>query len=109
VERFGESVVEEAALEWFGGLGYAIAYGPDIAVDGSLPGRASYADVVLVERLRTALVRINPNIPSEAIDEAIRRTSRRRRHTRFCRGPSSCARRCFVKGGVGGVMSASAS
>ena len=35
--------------------------------------RASYADVVLVGRLREALTRINPKIPAEAIEEAIRK------------------------------------
>ena len=67
-----ESAVEEAALEWFEGLGCAIAHGPDIAADGSRPERSSYAEVVLDERLRTALTKINPAIPPDAIDEAIR-------------------------------------
>jgi type I restriction enzyme R subunit len=48
-----ESAVEEAVLEWFEGLGYAVAHGPDIAVDGSKAERSSYADVLLVGRLRT--------------------------------------------------------
>lgn len=26
-----ESIVEDAALEWFGELGYAVEYGPDLA------------------------------------------------------------------------------
>ncbi len=29
---FTESVVEEAALAWLGGLGYKVLHGPDIAV-----------------------------------------------------------------------------
>ncbi len=29
--RFTESVVEDAALAWLDGLGYAILHGPDIA------------------------------------------------------------------------------
>lgn len=36
---FTESVVEEAALEWFAALGYAIAGGPTIA-PGEQIGRA---------------------------------------------------------------------
>jgi len=31
VSVFNESVVEEAALAWFGELGYAIGHGPDLA------------------------------------------------------------------------------
>jgi type I restriction enzyme, R subunit len=30
-----ESIVEDAALEWFGGLGYAVGHGPQLA-----PGEA---------------------------------------------------------------------
>jgi len=29
--KFSESVVEDAALEWLGLLGYQMLYGPDIA------------------------------------------------------------------------------
>jgi type I restriction enzyme R subunit len=72
VAKFAESVVEEAALEWLGGAGYSIATGPDIASDGASPERQSYADVVLVDRLRQALGNLNPAIPVEAIEEAVR-------------------------------------
>jgi type I restriction enzyme R subunit len=70
--RLTESVVEDATLEWLEGLGFAVAHGPDLAPDGSSPERASHADVTLVERLRSALTNINPTIPPEAIEEAIR-------------------------------------
>jgi hypothetical protein len=58
-------------LEWFEGLGYTVAHGPDIAVDGSKPERLSYADVLLIERLRTAPTNSNPTIPPDAIEDAI--------------------------------------
>jgi type I restriction enzyme R subunit len=74
--RFAESVVEEAALEWLSGLSFAIASGPDLAHDGPAPERQSYADVVLAERLRAALTNINPTIPSDAIEDAIRKILR---------------------------------
>ena len=70
---FTESIVEEATLGWFDELGYAIAHGPDLAPGEPAAGRASYGDVVLVDRLRSALARINPTIPSEAIEEAVRK------------------------------------
>jgi len=60
---FAESHVEEAALEWLSGLGYAIAHGPDISPDGSTPERVSYDQVLLVTRLQGALERINPHLP----------------------------------------------
>jgi len=65
-----ESIVEDAALEWFGELGYAVGHGPHLA-----PGepaaerepersgdsrRQSFGVVVLVGRLREAIRRLNP-------------------------------------------------
>ena len=47
-----ESVVEEAALSWFGALGYAVGHGPDIAPGEAAAERDSFADMVLVGRLR---------------------------------------------------------
>jgi len=70
---FSESVVEEAALEWLGGLGYAVLFGPDIAPGEPRAERADYGQVVLVDRLRSALTRLNPAFPAEAIEDAIRR------------------------------------
>lgn len=70
---FTESVVEEATLDWFAELGYTVAHGPDLAPGEAASERATYGDVVLVDRLRAALARINPHIPGEALDEALRR------------------------------------
>ncbi|MGH7481793.1 MAG: type I restriction endonuclease subunit R [Longimicrobiales bacterium] len=74
--RFTESVVEDAALGYLRELGYAIAAGPDIAPDADGAERDSFGDVALKERLRTALVRLNPELPAEAIDDAFRRLTR---------------------------------
>ena len=71
-----ESVVEEAALEWFGGLGYDVLAAPDIAPEEMFSERASYSDVVLVGRLRSAIERINPHIPHEAREDALRKILR---------------------------------
>jgi len=71
-----EDILEQTTLAWFENLGYNIEYGPDIAFDGSRPERdagANYADVILGSRLREALERINPDLPFEAIEEAIRK------------------------------------
>jgi len=73
---FTESTVEEAALELFSSLGYAVLHGPDIAPGELFAERASYSEVVLVGRLRQALARINPKVPAEAIEEAIRKLLR---------------------------------
>ena len=70
---FTESHVEEAALEWLAGLGYAVLYGPDISPDGSRPERGSYDQVLLTERLREALARLNPHLPAEMLEEVLRK------------------------------------
>ena len=67
----GESLLERAALEWFEELGYEAACGPDISPGGSKPERDSYSQVLLLNRLRQALHRINPTLPEEAIEKAI--------------------------------------
>lgn len=75
-QKFTESVVEDAALEWFNGLGYAIAHGPEIAPDAAGSERVTFADVLLVDRLRKALFTLNPDIPAECLEEVIRRLQR---------------------------------
>ena len=68
-----ESLVEDAALEWLAGLGYAVLYGPDISPDGSMPERGSYDQVLLTVRLREALARLNPHLPAETLEEVLRK------------------------------------
>ncbi len=70
--RFTESELEEATLEWFGELGYAIAFGPDLLPDGETPERDERT-VVLEGRLRSALARLNPELPSSALEDAYRK------------------------------------
>ncbi|MCP6760041.1 MAG: type I restriction endonuclease subunit R [Fischerella sp. CENA71] len=74
--KFTESIVEEATLEWFEQLRYSTLNGTKISPDSSNPERQDYADVVLINRLRSALETINPQIPADAIEEAIRKLTR---------------------------------
>ena len=69
---FTESLVEEAALDWFRALGYVIVSGPDTP-PGSESVRQTYAEVVLPGVLHSALVRLNPSCPPDAIDAALQR------------------------------------
>ena len=74
-----EATLETTVLTWLENFGYDIEHGPDIAFDGVKPERdasANYTDVVLIGRLRESLERINPEIPREAIDEAVRKITR---------------------------------
>ncbi|MGD0777541.1 MAG: type I restriction endonuclease subunit R, partial [Candidatus Solibacter sp.] len=75
---FTESVIEEAALAWLQGLGYEILAGPDIS-SGELAAERNdpnYRDVVLERRLRQGLIRLNPDLPHEALEDAFRKLTR---------------------------------
>ncbi len=74
--RLCESDVEEAALEWLEGLGWATVSGPEIAPESPGEERKSYGDVLLEKRLRASLADLNPTLPSEAVDDACRRLTR---------------------------------
>ncbi len=68
-----ESDVEVAALAWFEELGYTAIHGADIAPEQPNAERQSFADVVLIDRLRSALAQNNPSIPNAALEEALRK------------------------------------
>jgi hypothetical protein len=67
-----ESIVEDAALEWFGELGYAVGHGPHLAPGEPAAERQSFGEVVLVGRLREAIRR--PAGAELAIPEEARAT-----------------------------------
>jgi hypothetical protein len=67
VLTLSESIVEDAALEWFGELGYAVGRGPQLAPGEPGAERDSFGEVVLVGRLREAIRRLNPAIPSRIL------------------------------------------
>ncbi len=71
--KFTEDEVEDAALEWLAGLGYAVLHGPDIGPEGPAPERHSHGEVFLTGRLREALERLNPHLPAEALEEVLRK------------------------------------
>jgi len=66
-----EDKVEQLAIEWFKELGYDYLHGYDIAPDSSSPERNTYQEVLLSNRLYTALTKLNPTLPKTAIDEAV--------------------------------------
>lgn len=67
-----EDQLEQEALGWFVDVGYTHVHGPDIAPDGAAPERLDFRQVVLVERLRRAIGRLNPAIPAAARDDALK-------------------------------------
>jgi type I restriction enzyme R subunit len=77
-DAFAESTVEDAALVGLGSSGFTVTHGPDIAFGqpGAERSDPTYRDVVLEWRLREALVRLNPHLPQEALDDAFRKIVR---------------------------------
>ena len=71
-----ESTVEAAALSWLENLGWRIAHGPDIAPDTPGTERTDYGQVILEQRVRDALARLNPDLATAALDDAFRRLAR---------------------------------
>ncbi|MCY2994518.1 MAG: hypothetical protein NTY19_42630 [Planctomycetota bacterium] len=71
-----ESILEEAALSWFSELSYAVQHGPALAPGEAAAEGESFGDVVLIQRRRDAIDRLNPKIPHEARDEALRKVVR---------------------------------
>jgi type I restriction enzyme R subunit len=74
--KITESEIEEFAIELLRRQGYGYAYGPDIAPDGDTPERAGFGDVLLEERLRKAVGRINPGIPADVREDALKQLHR---------------------------------
>jgi type I restriction enzyme R subunit len=87
MSKTSETILEQTALDWFESLGWQTAFGPDISPDLPAPGssrqaggpaceRQDYDQVVLSGRLQIALENINPNIPTDATREAVRKITR---------------------------------
>ncbi|MFR2886616.1 MAG: type I restriction endonuclease subunit R [Clostridium butyricum] len=70
--NFTEDLLEKACIEILQELDYEYKFGPDISLDGECSERYSYKDVILEQRVRDSLYRINRNLPEEALDEAFR-------------------------------------
>lgn len=70
--NFTEDLLEEAAIEILTELGYEHKFGPDIAYDGEAPERKDYKEVILENRVKDALFRINRDIPRDALEDAYR-------------------------------------
>src|SRR5258708_4370088 len=68
-----ESIVEQAALDWLAGLGYEVLSGLAIAPGETAAERSDYRQVFLFDRLQTKLEDLNPKIPLEGLQEALRK------------------------------------
>jgi len=71
-----ESDVESTALFWLSELGWQVKHGAEIAPDGLFAERRDYGQVILEQRLRDALARLNPDLSAEALQDAFRKLIR---------------------------------
>jgi type I restriction enzyme R subunit len=70
-----EAAVEQALLDHLRALGYSIECEEDIGPDGHGPERESHDEVVLKRRFAEAVARMNPGLPLEARQDAIRKVT----------------------------------
>ncbi|WP_338920756.1 type I restriction endonuclease subunit R [Pseudomonas silesiensis] len=67
-----EDQLEQETLGWLAEVGYTHVYGPAIAHDGESPERDNYRQVVLIERLRSVMAKLNPKVPLAAREDALK-------------------------------------
>ncbi len=75
--KIAENTIEEFAIKLLERLGYQYQYAPNIAPDGDQRERSSYEEVLLSGRLCEAIARINPDIPLETQDQALKEIQRK--------------------------------
>jgi type I restriction enzyme R subunit len=66
-----EDHLEQQCLEWFKELGYNHVFAPQLDSDGTSPERTDFRQVILTGRLRSALQRLNPEVPAGTIESAV--------------------------------------
>jgi len=74
--RLTEHKIENFAINLLERLGYQYVYAPDIAPDTEQAERSSYEEVLLLGRLKEAINRINPRIPHNNQEEALKEIQR---------------------------------
>ena len=70
-----EDHIEQIVIQEFIDLGYSYVNGADISPDGIAQERA-YDEVVLKNRLRYAITRLNPTVPADAQEDALKKLLR---------------------------------
>lgn len=66
-----DAYAEQPTLHWLGELGWEVEHGPALGPEGSAPERNSWRDVVLIERLRSAVAGLNPELPRDAVEHVV--------------------------------------
>ena len=68
-----EAEIEGILLDQLLQLGYSCLNDAVSGPDGPAPEREAYSDTILAGRLRDAIARLNPQIPDDAREDALRR------------------------------------
>lgn len=76
MSKLTESAIEDFAIKLFERQGYTHIHAPNIAPDSDTPERSNYADVFLTGRLEQAVKRINPKLPANARQTALKEVQR---------------------------------
>ena len=69
---FNEDTLEQATLEILQELGYEYIHGKELSPNAEFPERNSYREVILEERVKNSLYKINKGLPQEALEQAFR-------------------------------------
>src|SRR5690554_1042309 len=71
-----ENEIEQLSIDLLKQQGFTYLNGTDIAPDSSTPERQTFEEVILKQRLENAVRRINPSIPNDAQQDAMKQILR---------------------------------
>ena len=71
MKRITENDIEDLAVELLKEQGFEHFFGPNIAPEGAQALRSSYEEVLLSDKLYSAMARLNPDIPAPVRKEAL--------------------------------------
>jgi type I restriction enzyme R subunit len=74
--KLSEYHIESSAIEILQSLGWEYANGKEISPEGLFCDRENFGQVILANKLRTAVANINPAIPVDALDAAVQKVMR---------------------------------
>jgi len=73
MNHLNESIIEEAAIEWLKSLGYQYQHGTELSRFNPVKEAEDYAQAILYDVLRTMIASLNPKIPVDAQEDALRK------------------------------------
>ena len=71
-----ENIIEESAIEILQSLGWDYANGSELSPEGLFCERENYQQIILTNRLRNAITKLNPHIPTDAQEAAVQKVLR---------------------------------